>query len=191
MASLSDNEIAAAAAAGGFSGLNQTIAVAVALAESGGRTTAIANEPDGSHSYGLWQINSVHTDVLRMGNWQDPNTNAKMAFRIFTENRGWTPWSTYNNMRYQMFMSRAQIAVPNAASANTTTGLDNIPGLSSAADAVKFFKFIADPHNWYRLALILTGAVLLIIVAIVIMGHSDSVKEVVKQSGKIAEVAAL
>ena len=191
MATLSDNEIASAAAAGGFSGLNQTIAVAVALAESGGRTTAIANEPDGSHSYGLWQINSVHTDVLRMGDWQDPNTNAKMAFRIFTENRGWTPWSTYNNLRYQMFMSRAQIAVPNAASTDTTTGLDNIPGLSSAADAVKFFQFIANPHNWYRLALILTGVILLIIVAIVIMGHSDSVKEVVKQSGKIAEVAAL
>lgn len=191
MARISDNEIASAAASGGFSGLNQTIAVAVSLAESGGDPTAIANEPDGSHSYGLWQINSVHTDVLRMGNWQDPATNARMAFRIFTENRGWTPWSTYNNLRYQMFMSRAQTAVPNAAATDNTTALDNVPGLSSISDAVKFFSFIANPHNWYRLALILTGITLLVIVAVVIMGHSDSIKSAVSSATDVAKVAAL
>jgi hypothetical protein len=195
MAKLSDAEIASAASAGGFSGLNQAIAVAVALAESGGNATAIANEPDGSHSYGLWQINSVHPAVLSMGDWRDPATNARMAFRVFTENRGWTPWSTFNTLKYQLYMARSQTAVPNATGnllgGATDTALDNIPGLSSAQDLLKLIRFVSDPGNWMRLSLVVLGMLLLGVAAIMLISHSDSFKQTVKTSVKAAKLAAV
>lgn len=78
--------------AGGNTGDQTTIAVAVALAESGGWTTAVSPSAD----YGVWQINIVHRS-------QFPNlwpqrfnavASAKMAKAISGNGMDWGPWCT-------------------------------------------------------------------------------------------------
>src|SRR5690606_28599923 len=91
------------------------IAVAVALAESGGRP-GINNEglnSDGSVDYGLWQINSVHTaSGFEPALAYDPSYNAMWARRIFLNaGSSWTPWTTFNNESYLQYMGRARSAV--------------------------------------------------------------------------------
>lgn len=78
------------------------IAVAIALAESGGDETAIGDnfssghQPEGSpyrYDLGLMQINSVHqfgfTELL------NPDFNMACARRIYDQ-QGWGAWATYN-----------------------------------------------------------------------------------------------
>lgn len=196
MPTLTDTQIAAAANAGGFSGLNQVIAVAVALAESSGNSTAIAREPNGTTSYGLWQINSIHSDLLKANDWQNPNNNALMANAIFRQ-RGntWLPWSVYNNQKYLLYMERARKAVPNSTQEDLNKVIvtpvdwtDNVPGLSSAKDIVAFFKWISDAHNWYRVSIIAVG-VLLLGIAIVMMLKGSIISAI--PIGKIGKVAKL
>lgn len=115
MAKLSAGQIATVAGQAGFRGQDQVIAVAVALAESGGNPDATNQNTDSHRSvdYGLWQINSYwNADTLRMGNWRDPVTNGKMAYSIF-KSRGWRDWVTYKTGRYNQFMLQAASAVRN------------------------------------------------------------------------------
>jgi hypothetical protein len=61
MATLTDAQIAANARWGGWkSNSDVAIAVAIALAESGGRTDAHHHNTNGTDDDGVWQINSVH-----------------------------------------------------------------------------------------------------------------------------------
>jgi hypothetical protein len=105
--------------AAGFSGDEVAVAVAVSLAESGGRPN-IDNaglNSDGSVDYGLWQINSVHSasgfDPARAF---DPVYNAAWARRIFLNAGGsWTPWTTYDRGAHQQFMGVAAAAAATAS----------------------------------------------------------------------------
>jgi hypothetical protein len=118
MTKLSAGEIARHAYAAGFRGPGLTTAVAVALAESGGRTTAHnATPPD--DSYGLWQINMLgalgperrHQYHLKSDDQLfDPDTNARVANRISGDGRDFTPWSTYTNGAYQHHLAAAREA---------------------------------------------------------------------------------
>lgn len=79
--------------------------VAVALAESGGKPSALntANR-NGSRDYGLFQINSVHKELLAKYNWEDPTDNARMALQIYRDaGNKWTPWAVYNSGSYRKF----------------------------------------------------------------------------------------
>lgn len=95
-------QIAQLAYKAGFRGEALNIAVAVALAESGGNTQAYnpeiaANTPDGSGSRGLWQIYGVAHPEYNNDSAFNPQVNAQAAYKVFREagNR-FTPWSTYN-----------------------------------------------------------------------------------------------
>ena len=80
MATLTRGQIANAARAAGFPESQIPMAVAVAMAESGGNPRATNNaNRNGSSDYGLWQINTVHSSLLASGNKYDPADNAKMA----------------------------------------------------------------------------------------------------------------
>lgn len=99
---LNSSQIAQLAYKAGFRGEALNIAVAVALAESGGNTQAYnpetaAGTPPGSGSRGLWQIYGVAHPEFNNDSAFDPAINAKAAFKVFVEagNR-FTPWSTYN-----------------------------------------------------------------------------------------------
>lgn len=197
---ISDVQAAKALNEAGFTGLNLVIAVAVAKAESGPaiNPNAIFHEHDGSNSYGMMQINSVHPDVLKMGDWKDPVTNAKMAFRIWTESRdSWVPWGSYTSLRYQLYMEKAKTAVGElGVEANTppttATPVDNVVGLGSAAQSVtSFFSFISNSHNWYRLAISLLGAALLGIALLMMIKSSDTGKAIIKTASKAGEMAVL
>ena len=117
---LTPYQIAAVAYNAGFSGNDLVIAVAVALAESGGKSTAYnpetaAGTPSGLGSYGIWQIyEKVHpeysaTDLL------DPQNNAYAAFQVYSDaGNTFRPWSTFGrdgNGVYLNHMSAAQDAV--------------------------------------------------------------------------------
>ncbi|MEV6828703.1 transglycosylase SLT domain-containing protein [Amycolatopsis sp. NPDC051102] len=121
MTKLSAGEIARHAYAAGFRGQGLTTAVAVALAESGGRTTAHnATPPD--DSYGLWQINMLgalgperrHQYHLKSDDQLfDPDTNARVANRISGDGHDFTPWSTYTNGAYKHHLAAAREAARN------------------------------------------------------------------------------
>lgn len=125
---LAPSDIARVAAEAGFSGADLQVAVAVALAESGGRAdidNAGLNR-DGSIDYGLWQINSVHeASGFDSAQAADPAYNARWARRVFLAAGGrWTPWVTYNNGDYLRHMATAASAVratPRAAERRSST----------------------------------------------------------------------
>jgi len=123
---LSDAQIAATARLAGFTGQDVVTAVAVALAESSGRTDATNHNSDGSTDYGLWQINSVHADLLKSGNWQTPLDNAKMAKSVHDNAGSWQPWSTFNSGAWLAYYGRAKVASTATTDAVTTAGQPNV-----------------------------------------------------------------
>jgi hypothetical protein len=118
MTKLSAEQIARHAYEAGFRGQGLTTAVAVALAESGGRTTAHnATPPD--DSYGLWQINMLgalgperrHQYHLKSDDQLfNPDTNARVANSISSDGHDFTPWSTYTNGAYKHHLTAARQA---------------------------------------------------------------------------------
>lgn len=104
---LSPAQITAQARAAGFRGRDLQVACAVALAESGGRPRTVYKNSDRyrSRDLGVWQINDYwNARWLRMGDWRDPATNARMAYSIWRE-RGWNDWVTYKRGRHARFMA--------------------------------------------------------------------------------------
>jgi peptidoglycan hydrolase CwlO-like protein len=108
-------QIAQAAEKAGFKGQNLEIAVAVALAESGGNVNAKGDVTIGG-SFGLWQVYCMaHPDLIPPSNpdsvaWYDPDQNARWAYQI-SGGSNWKPWSTYKHGTYAAFMDVARAAV--------------------------------------------------------------------------------
>jgi hypothetical protein len=101
---------ARAAYAAGWRGPLLTQAVAIAGAESTWNPAAVTAPAGGN--YGLWQINTVHQDLLTSGDWRDPGANARMAHAVWAAAGGsWKPWEAYTNGAYQRFMGPAGDAV--------------------------------------------------------------------------------
>lgn len=159
---ISDTEIAAAAKAAGFPQTEIATAVAVALAESGGNPSATHRNTNGSSDYGLWQINSVHASLLQSGPWKDPVANARMALTVWnTAGHGghnWSPWSTYNNQKYRLYLLRGQAAAGNAAS-TATPGVTPVGLPDLAGDIGAIF----DPHTYLRIGMFLLGGALIVL----------------------------
>lgn len=128
--------VTAAATAAGFTGPDLTIAVAVALAESGGNPLAAHVNADGSTDLGLWQINDrAHAALIASGDWRDPATNAKWAYTIW-ESSGWGAWTTYRTGAYLRFLTPCPAGVagyvnplpdPRWQPARTDQGVDFVP----------------------------------------------------------------
>lgn len=166
MSVVSDQTIAGAAAAAGFPRDQLPTAVAVAIAESGGDATAHNDsEPDGSQSYGLWQINSVHSQDLGAGDWSDPTDNARMAFAVWSRaGRQWTPWTQWRNGAYLAFLARGHtatrvsdqagqtVALPIPTPWDTGEALGELAGQASGALAV-----LTDRDLWVRIGIFAAG----------------------------------
>lgn len=119
MTKLSPAQIAVVAAGAGFTGTGLRNAVAVALAESGGRTDAVNVNHDSTRSRdrGLWQINSRwHPEVSDAAAF-NPESCAKAAYRISSGGKSWSAWSTWKNGAAQAQMGRATMAVSQAHTA--------------------------------------------------------------------------
>lgn len=118
MSTLSPEQIAEHAHAAGFRGRDLSTAVAVALAESGGRTHAHNSTPP-DDSYGLWQVNMLGAlgperrrqfglDADR--DLFDPATNAAAAYAISGRGESFRPWTAYTSGRHERYLDRARRA---------------------------------------------------------------------------------
>ncbi|CUU58008.1 Transglycosylase SLT domain-containing protein [Parafrankia irregularis] len=122
---ISDTSIAQAAKNAGLNscrGIPLSTWVAVALAESGGNTTAHATV--GEDSRGLWQINMrAHASWVGNRDLYDPNVNA-WAARQVCQSQGITAWSAYTNGMHTKYLARgaaAAAAVGNSVSTTVST----------------------------------------------------------------------
>jgi hypothetical protein len=111
MTLLSATQIAQYANAGGFT-IQTPIAVAIALAESGGVTTkynpeTAAGTPLGSGSRGLWQIYGKAHPQYNNNTLYDPLVNAKAAYVISSKGTNWNPWSSFTSGAYKQFLTKA------------------------------------------------------------------------------------
>lgn len=95
-ADLSVAQIGTLAEGAGFSGQGLVMAIAVALAESGGNPTATNYDSNGTVDRGVWQINSVHTEYSASCGY-DPTCNASAAFSISAAGTNWGAWVTYQH----------------------------------------------------------------------------------------------
>jgi len=121
LGSLSPKQIAQFAQNAGFTGADLAVAVAVALAESGGNPHAYNPElaaaggtPKGLGSYGLWQIYLKQHPEFSGQNLYDPQTNADAAYSVYlASGSSFHPWSTYGNGSgiYSGHMAQANVAV--------------------------------------------------------------------------------
>lgn len=119
MSNLSPEQIAQYAHHAGFRGQALTTAVAIALAESGGRSQAHnATPPD--DSYGLWQVNVLGAlgpqrrdqfDLDANRELFDPGTNAEAAFAISGRGESFQPWTTYTSGAYRSHLDEARRGV--------------------------------------------------------------------------------
>ncbi|OLF17481.1 transglycosylase SLT domain-containing protein [Actinophytocola xanthii] len=118
MSTLSPEEIARHAYDAGFRGHGLTTAVAVALAESGGRTRAHNDTPP-DDSYGLWQINMIgalgrerrdQLDLDADRDLFDPAANARAAFAISEGGESFRPWTTFTTGRHERYLDQARRA---------------------------------------------------------------------------------
>lgn len=112
--------------------------VAIALAESGGRTDATNQNSNGTQDTGLFQVNDVNKGVAGMSSnvrefrtqMKDVVKNIQAAGEIFEQRQnsgrnGWSAWSAWSNGSYRNHMAAGRRAARNPASA------------SEAADALR------------------------------------------------------
>ena len=183
---IAGGDVARAARSAGFLNDDLITATAIAFAESGFNTTVIANEPDGSKSYGLWQINSSHGFAeLSSGAWQDPAVNAALAYRVF-KSQGWNAWSTHkptDTAGYARYIAArpaaaAYVAIAMGDPKSAVKSIIGTPGdvASSATGAagqafdliaeiakepLTVLKWFEQPETWYRIARLVAGGILL------------------------------
>src|SRR5882724_443536 len=141
------NQIADVAIKPGFPRDQIPTAVAVAMAESGGKLTAFNNRPP-DLSYGLWQINmigalgperrakfGISSNEALFGS----AINAKAA-KIIWDGGGWNAWSTYKNGAYRAFIVVGTVAAMNP----TDTGDPTAGGTTNSSTSVDVGGKIPD-----------------------------------------------
>lgn len=185
---IAGTDVARAAKAAGFPDKELVTAVAVAYAESHFNNLASAAEPDGSRSYGLWQINSSHGFPELSAStkaWQDPRINAQLAKRVW-DSQGWNAWSVYKpsgGAGYATYLAArpaavgyvaAAVGAGAAAAGAAGTVPDAVDGavddaktaLSMAAAIAKeplaILRWLTRPGTWVRIAYVVGGGVLVI-----------------------------
>lgn len=95
-----------AARRAGFTGQALATAVAVAMAESGGRENARGVNSDSRRTVdrGPWQINSYWHREVPDAEAYNYDAAARHAFRISGGGRNWSPWTTYKTGAYRRYI---------------------------------------------------------------------------------------
>jgi hypothetical protein len=204
MTQLSDTEIALHAYRAGArnkpGAQDLTLAVAIALAESGGDTAVTHKNSDsrGTTDLGVWQINNYwHRDLLAKYSWSDPGANALMMWIVKTQRGGWPQWSTFNSGSYFKFMPRAIKAAAIVSNKGTVTTLPEPttpagdPGGDTGGDSST--ASITNPHTWLRAAMVGTGMVLVFVTLAMLgwEGAPEGAKTLAKTAAKTAVKAAV
>jgi len=139
--------LVALARSAGFRGQDAAVMAAIAMAESGGRSSAYnGNASTGDKSYGLWQINMLggmgpqRRRAFGIGNNEalfDPATNANAARQVFGS-QGFGAWSVYRSGAYKDFLPAAMAASRNGSArmlVGAPAGNTAAPGLPGVAAA--------------------------------------------------------
>lgn len=167
--------IAGYAKGAGFTGNDVAVAVAVAMAESGGNTDAVG---DNGTSIGIWQIHVTAHPEFASVNLKDPAVNAAAAYKIKTAKGNWSDWSTYNSLRYYAFLPAAEAvaaaatplggvgpallgqAAQSGLDAATSTASQTAQGLAAVRG---FLQDLQDPAIWIRVAKVALGGLAVIV----------------------------
>lgn len=143
------------------------VAVAVVLAESGGKLCSKNTNTNGSHDRGIFQINDhAHPDVSDDCAY-NPFCAAPKALAISSGGTNWTPWSAYNSRAYAVFLPRALSAVKKTPAGTTTldntlAGAGNVAaGIGDLASAVpRFLGLLTQGSTWLRVGFFVGGGAL-------------------------------
>lgn len=213
MAKLSDVAVKDVARMAGFTGDGLAIAIAIALAESGGDPNAIHHNSDKNQTTdrGLWQINNYWHKEVSDSIAFDPTQAAAAVFAISKGGTNWKAWATYSNGHYLMYMPRAKAALGKDAAngpttpsgtydeygnpVDTTNGYKNPDttrpdiqnvggGLTGWLDGLgKLLSWITNVDNWRRIGLVAAGLAAMF-ASVVIIKRGD-----IEQVAKLAAVA--
>lgn len=197
VATLSRTELATLARGAGFTGKDVDIAVAVALAESGGNPRAHnPNPPD--NSYGLWQINMLgrlgpdrrrRLGISSNDALFDPATNARAAFMIW-KGSGWNAWTTYTRGTYKKHMATSPNSESSSAAPSTGGGLNPVLGIPDALNKFgeTFLKgFASVGAVIVAIVLLILGIVLLLRSQVAAVAPTGKIGKAVKIAKKVAE----
>lgn len=176
----SAEEIAVFAYRAGFSGADLAKAIAIALAESGGRTDARGDvglqTSTWGPSIGLWQIRSLNAEKGK-GTTRDetanldPQTNAKHAYEIY-KSQGLGAWTVYNTRAYLLHMPRATAAAAGVtvtapavdAASNATGAVTDTAGavLNAVQEPIRMLQWLQEAGTQLRIAKVMIGGALVI-----------------------------
>ena len=155
---LTPAQIAAAMREAGWDDAAIPIGVAVALAESGGNPRAVNNKNrNGSSDYGLFQINSIHANLLTTGDRFNPVDNARMALTVYRQaGSSWKPWAAYNSGAHTKFISASDLAKPAIAGAVAANTAGKILAPDSPFNLLSnAWNTLMSPELWRRIGWIL------------------------------------
>lgn len=177
MAQYSTTQIQTVAAMSGWPLRELTTAVAVARAESGGRTDAV-NPSSGAT--GLWQIMPLPGRPSQ-GALKNPYTNGRAAYKIWKAAGGrWDrDWEAYTNGSYKRFLPSGSVGsgpadtTPISGQATLPTGGEgDYLGAGSAASlatqAGHALEWLARPSSWQRVGFVILGGALVLAGLIVV-----------------------
>jgi hypothetical protein len=121
------------------------VAAAIALAESGGCTTALNATDNGGtqSSFGLWQI-STGTHTAPSPSWADGGENASLAVAKYKgAGNAFTPWGTYASGAYKAYLSGGtpDLNVPSSSSGGTATATLTAATAGGAVSPTCLFGF--------------------------------------------------
>lgn len=142
--SLGVEKLVSLAKSAGFKDQDAATMAAIAMAESGGKSGEINDNPKtGDLSYGLWQINMIgklgparRKEFGIESNEQllDPATNANAAKKV-KDSSGFSAWSVYKSGSYKDYLPQAQEALKKSQSSkpsSTSTSQSKPSGSSSS-----------------------------------------------------------
>ena len=205
---LNAQQIAGYAQAAGFPPQEIETATAVALAESGGETTATNKNTNGSIDYGLWQINTVHGSLLTQGDKFNPLDNARMAYTVWNgAGKKWTPWTVYKTGAYLAQKGAATLGAANpsppaeaGADVNATQAgliptaspLDVLGPLGTALGSiVETFNRLTSGGLWLRIGAFMVGSLLIVFSLLRLSGVDQLIAGTAKTAVKVAAKGAI
>ena len=164
-------QIAAFAHNAGFRGIHLVEAVAIALADSSGNASATSSNPDGGTNAGLWQLDTPGGGGagFTVGQLQNPQTNADVAFKVSGGGRNWGAWETWATGAYRKFMTAAGRAAKTPITAASATGSGGGSLLGWPGEIMTFFKqagtaldWLLQPSHWVRIFAGLGGGIMVL-----------------------------
>jgi hypothetical protein len=208
---LNAQQIAGYAKAAGFPPGEIATATAVALAESGGETTATNRNSNASTDYGLWQINTVHGQLLNQGDKFNPLDNARMALIVWQRaGNKWTPWTVYKSGVYRAQMGAATMGAAAPTDPQEMVGTPNdtstVPAGMTAASSpldllgpmgtalgqiVGTFNRLTSGGLWLRIGAFMLGSWLIILSLLRLSGTDKLIMGTAKTAAKAYTRGAL